>query len=505
MFTTEPRGLLPPVWVSWGSNSLSRRARRAVRGAPARYSSRMSDPILSQVQNWLREHESDLLRDYRRLLQFPSLEAEARPNAPFGQANREALDFMLALGKEWGMRTADGEGYYGYAEFGDGEKLIMSLGHLDVVPVGDGWKHDPFGAEIDGEYVYARGAVDDKGPTMASFYAMRALQAVVPEIGARMRSVFGCNEESGFACIHKYVEREESPTFGVAPDSGWPLYHAEKGIANLEIEVTPPTGDLELVSARGGQRPNIVIDHFECTLRVAPAIRAEVEGKLSEYWDQNISSKWHDDELHLVARGKAAHGAWPFGGDSAATRMFRLLMDLAPVPQSKAYTELMEMGHVSGVGLGIHGGDDVSKDLTCNLGIVETQDGKLQMLFNIRYPVTWTGALLEQKCRAFLGELSLRADLRVTRDSKPLYFPLEHPLVQTICEVYTAETGETKAPGTMGGGTYARAVPNTVSIGTGWEGDGNAHETDERLKIENLYKMSRIYAHIFYRLAQLEA
>jgi ATP-binding cassette subfamily B protein len=46
---------------------------------------------------------------------------------------------------------------------------------------------------------------------------------------------------------------------------------------------------------------------------------------------------------------------------------------------------------------------------------------------------------------------------------------------------------------------------NTVSIGTGWEGDGYAHETDERLKVENLFRMSRIYAHILYRLATMPA
>ena len=75
----------------------------------------------------------------------------------------------------------------------------------------------------------------------------------------------------------------------------------------------------------------------------------------------------------------------------------------------------------------------------------------------------------------------------------------------TIVDIYEEETGERKKPGTMGGGTYARAIPNTVSIGTGWEGDGRAHETDERLKVEHLFKMSRIYAHILYRLATMEA
>ena len=88
-------------------------------------------------------------------------------------------------------------------------------------------------------------------------------------------------------------------------------------------------------------------------------------------------------------------------------------------------------------------------------------------------------------------------------DSKPLYFPLDHPLVKTVCDVYEEETGERKKPGVMGGGTYARAVPNSVAIGTGWQGDGEAHQTDERLKIEHLFKMSRIYAHIIWRLAHV--
>jgi len=100
--------------------------------------------------------------------------------------------------------------------------------------------------------------------------------------------------------------------------------------------------------------------------------------------------------------------------------------------------------------------------------------------------------------------LKSKFELKVVRDSPSLYFPIDHPLVKTVCDVVREETGETKAPGVMGGGTYARAIPNTVSIGTGWEGDGKAHETDERLKVDHLFKMSRIYAHILYRLAMLE-
>ncbi|MBS1724256.1 MAG: Sapep family Mn(2+)-dependent dipeptidase [Armatimonadetes bacterium] len=463
----------------------------------------MSDPVVSALYAWLKEHQADLLQDYQALLRIPSIEDDAEQNAPFGKANRAALDLMLRLSQESGMTTKDLEGYAGWAEFGKGDKMVMTLGHVDVVPVGPGWKHEPFGAEVDEGYVYARGAVDDKGPTMASFYAMKAIQAVVPEIGARMRSVFGCNEESGFKCVERYMETEEAPTYGVAPDSGWPCIHGEKGIANFVIDRELIQGDLELLEVDGGQRPNIVIDSCRARARVSAAARAEVEEKVAAAWDRNLTAEWQGDVLNIQAIGKAAHGAFPMGGDNAATRALRFLKEIAPVSVQEQYVELMEVGHIGGDGLGIAGSDKESGSLTANLGIVRTVEGRLRMTVNVRYPVTWKGDDLRATCKAHLEKLAPGFSIFSFSDSKPLYFPLEHPLVKTICDVYRQETGDTKEPGTMGGGTYARAVPNTVSIGTGWAGDGEAHETDERCAVESLYKMSRIYAHLFYRLAQL--
>jgi succinyl-diaminopimelate desuccinylase len=463
----------------------------------------MPDPTVARLQEWLRAHEQELLNDTIKMLRIPSVETEEEPDAPFGRANREALDLALELSNQAGMRTVDLEGKIGYAEFGTGERLIMSLGHLDVVPVGPGWKHEPFGAEIDGGYIYARGAEDDKGPTMASFYALRAIKECCPELNVRFRQAFGCDEESGFLCVHRYTETEEAPTYGIAPDSGWPLYHAEKGISNLVIEVPLHQGEMSLVEACGGQRPNIVIDSAEASVKVAQSARQHVEGKLADAWDKNVEFHWEGDILRVRARGKAAHGSTPYMGDSAASRVFRLLFEISPVSDEGFYEELLKSTNTGGQGLGIHGRDEVAFDLTSNLGIVTTEGSNLRLLFNIRYPVTWKGAELKQKCESHLAKLKSGFKLVEMSDSPSLYFPLEHPMVKTIIDVYAEETGELKEPGVMGGGTYARAVPNTVSIGTGWEGDGKAHETDERLKVEHLFKMSRIYAHILYRLATL--
>ncbi len=459
----------------------------------------MSDPIVAKIQEWLRAHETELLENYQALLRIPSIEGEASENAPFGIENRQALDMMLSLGEGWGMETKDIEGFCGFAEFGKGERMIAILGHLDVVPVGPGWKFDPFSATIENGYVYSRGATDDKGPTIAAFYAARAIMEVVPELGVRIRTVFGCNEESGFKCIERYVQTEEIPTYGIAPDAGWPLIHAEKGIANMVVRAKMPVGGLTLKSVEGGQRPNIVIDSAVGIAEVSPEATEEIAEKISKRWDKNLEVEFDGTTLRLTAKGKAAHGSWPFGGDNAAIRILRFLMEIAPADQKRAYEDLFETTHIGGSGLGIDGRDDIS-ELTNNLGVIQTDADALVMNFNIRYPVTWKGAELHRRALAFLAELEGTFSIDEFHDSAPLYFPLEHPLVKTVCEVYLAETGDSRRPGVMGGGTYARAIPNSVAIGTGWQGDGEAHQTDERLKIEHLFKMSRIYAHILWKL-----
>ncbi|MFI5387654.1 MAG: Sapep family Mn(2+)-dependent dipeptidase [Fimbriimonadales bacterium] len=462
----------------------------------------MPDLMVAKLLDWLREHQQELLDDTLEMLRVPSIQSDSEPNAPYGKENRQALDLALQLAAKYGMTTKELEGHIGWAEIGHGDRLVMSLGHLDVVPVGPGWKHEPFGAEIEDGYIYSRGSCDDKGPTMASLYAVRAIRECFPNIPARIRQAFGCNEESGFGCVHRYMETEEAPTYGVAPDSGWPLYHAEKGIANLLITLPLNQGaEMELLDIKGGLRPNIVIDACEATVRIKDSARKEVDAKLADSWDKNVSFQWSGDFLKVHAMGKACHGAFPYGGDNAAARALRFLNEISPTGCQKYFQELFLTTHISGPGIGIHGNDDVSHDLTNNLGIIETADGHVAMTYNVRYPTTWKGDRLKAMCETYLAKLESGFKLKSMTDSPSLYFPLDHPLVKTVCDVYHEETGETREPGVMGGGTYARAIPNTVSIGTGWEGDGNAHENDERLKIENLFKMSRIYAHILYRLA----
>jgi succinyl-diaminopimelate desuccinylase len=458
---------------------------------------------LELLSNWLSSHEGDLLADTQAMLRIPSVKEDEEPGTPYGKSCAQALDFALALANQYGFSTRNLESKVGYAEFGKGDPLIVSLGHLDVVPVGPGWKFEPFSATISDGYIYSRGAVDDKGPTMASFYAARAIKECFPELAARIRVVFGCDEESGMTCVERYNDTEEVPTFGIAPDSMWPLVHAEKGICGLFIEVPVHKGPIELHSLSGGDRLNIVIDQTKAMIRVDSSALSEVQEKVQNSWDRNVKATWQtENTLEIECIGKAAHGSTPFYGDSAATRMFRFLAEISPIESQPYFAYLLNMTHPSGVGLGIHGQDETSYDLTSNTGVISFANGTLALAINVRYPVTWKGEHVQSMCEEFLAKESFGARLVDFHDSPSLYFPLEHPLVSIITKEYQDMTGDMTPPGVMGGGTYARKIANTVSVGTGWPGDGEAHQTNEKLKVDHLFKMSQIYARILLRLAQ---
>jgi succinyl-diaminopimelate desuccinylase len=97
------------------------------------------------------------------------------------------------------------------------------MGHLDVVPVGDGWTHGPFNPVIENGKLYGRGVNDDKGPTMAAFYAMRALKEMNVPLKRKIRLILGTDEESGMRCIKHYLTKYDPPVIGFAPDATFPL------------------------------------------------------------------------------------------------------------------------------------------------------------------------------------------------------------------------------------------------------------------------------------------
>ncbi len=467
-----------------------------------------SDPKIQQIYDWIESHSTEMIEALQGVLRIPSLEApSAGVNAPFGAEVRRSLDYTLDLCAKLGFRTKDVDGYAGHAEFGEGDEMIAALGHLDVVPEGDGWRYEPYGATLEDGFIYARGSSDDKGPTYAALFAAKALMDSGLPLRRRVRLVFGCNEESGFQCVHHYweVAKEERPVYAFTPDAGFPLIYAEKGITNLVFEKPlPAPGDLRIDHAGGGRRPNMVPDYAEATLSGSQEAQLTAIRLLKRFWDKNVTFEVTDTGITVRAYGKSAHGSTPALGDNAVARLARALQTLG-LPDSEAWLDFVaKTVDTTGSALGIAHSDAVAGALTSNLGILTyTDKGTVQLTFNIRYPVTWNIEALIAANRPVLEENGWV--LAEYHDQPPLYVPLDKEPVNTLLRVYREATGDTESqPGTMGGGTYARATPNAVAYGAGFPDstDGPAHEPDERFAIETYLNAAKIYAQAFYELAK---
>lgn len=471
-----------------------------------------SDPNIQKLHAWIDAHQDEMIAALQGVLRIPSLEAPpAGDKAPFGQPVRDALDYTLGLCEKLGFRTKDvGPGYAGHAEFGAGDEMIAALGHLDVVPEGDGWRYPPYGATLEDGYLYARGSADDKGPTYAALFGAKALMASGLPLKRRVRLIFGCNEESSFQCVYHYwdVAKEERPVYAFTPDAGFPLIYAEKGISNLIFEKALPTGDLpiKIKTASGGRRPNMVPDYAEATLvGTSEALYAAVMG-LHRHWDKNVQHEPTEEGLLVRAYGKSAHGSRPADGDNAVARLARTLATLN-LPETGVWLDFVaDMVDPTGSALGIANKDDVVGPLTSNLGIMEyTDEGKVRLTFNIRYPVKWTKQELLAAARVTAEKHGWQCEMEDDHYHDPLYVPLDSEPTATLLRVYREATGDTETqPGTMGGGTYARATPHAVAYGAAFPGgsDGPAHEPDERFAVSTYLNAAKIYAQALYELAK---
>ena len=130
-------------------------------------------------------YKNDMLKALAESVSKPSVKADAVKTKdgellPFGQGVHEALINMLDIGKRLGFDTYNDDNYAGHIEWkadNGSDEYFGIVGHLDVVPVDSGWTTDPFEMVDKGDgFVYGRGTSDDKGPVVASLYALKALK-----------------------------------------------------------------------------------------------------------------------------------------------------------------------------------------------------------------------------------------------------------------------------------------------------------------------------------------
>lgn len=456
----------------------------------------------------IEEMSQEIIKSTQGIVRIKSVEGEPREGMPFGEGPYNALKYALDLSERLGFKTVNLENYIGYAEYGEGEEYIGVLGHLDVVPEGDGWFYPAYGAEIHDGKIYGRGTMDDKGPIISALYGLKAIKDSQIKLSKKVRIIFGTNEESGCGEIEHYFKTEKAPVAGFTPDAEYPIINGEKGLTIFDfVKDLKFVGNNDVIKyIKGGQKANMVPDYCE-----AGVITNQVQKVLlyahnfKEITGYDVTAEVKNDMVVIKSVGVSAHGSTPELGQNAIMQLFGFIEQLGFEDSDildfiKFYNEYVGLetdGEAFGVGLR----DDVSGNLSFNVGTIDINEDRAKMTVNLRYPVTYTFEEMMKGINATLEGSGIRVENM--EHQKPLYFPEDHPIIKKLSKVYEEQTGAKASLLSIGGGTYAKEMPNIVAFGPLFPGEPELiHQANEYIKIEDLIKNTKIYAQAIYELAK---
>jgi predicted dipeptidase len=435
------------------------------------------------------EIQDAAIKDLGKLVGVASYNEPAEPNAPFGKGPKAALDKVLEIIGNLGFKTyEDPDGYYGYADIGEGDETFGIVGHVDEVPAGnlEAWDVEPYQlTEKDGK-LYGRGTQDDKGPTIAAIYAVKSILDKGYKLNKKIRVIFGTDEEILWRCLAEYNKKEDPIDLGIAPDAEFPLIYAEKGLQQSHL-FGPGSTELNI--------------DLENAFNAVPG-KAIYNGPKQD--EVMKALKAHNFEADQTADGIEVHGhsVHAMNAPEGTNAVVRLGIALADVyPDIKVLQFLKDFGEdANATNLLGDVSDDVSGKLTFNISSLKITPEESKMQIDMRIPVKIDHDELIQK----VSDAVAKYDMRYENFDyvAPLYVPTDSTLVKTLMQTYQDLTGDTKSqPAISGGATFARTMHNCVAFGGMLPTTPDfMHQANENWSKADMRKAMEIFAEAIYRL-----
>ncbi|HZJ89400.1 MAG TPA: Sapep family Mn(2+)-dependent dipeptidase [Bacilli bacterium] len=418
-------------------------------------------------------------------------EATVSEKDPYGKGVTNALEFISDLAKKDGFTVKNINNRVIEISIGNINKNNVAIfAHADVVPATGNWISPPFKATIRDDYMYGRGTSDDKGPVIASYYALKLLRDHNLITNYSVRLVVGGDEERGSSCMNYYFNDYAAPhpKAGFTPDAIFPLIYAEKGIVNY---VTKKQFAIKhLYKLEGGEAANSVIDKVTATLDKDLDFLTYLNEKAVNYEYETAG-----DKIKLTVYGLSSHGSYPEKGENAA---ITFLTHFSAFYDDEELTKISYYySDVNGRNLNAYANTKLVGETTFNVGLISYDGNELSLTVNFRFPETIDTKIALRDIKELTG-MSLKCD----RVSPVLLFDPESDFIQTLMSAYQDETGDlTSKPLAIGGGTYAKECPNTVAFGSSFpERRGDIHAPNEYIALEDLKIQISMYARAIYYL-----
>jgi acetylornithine deacetylase/succinyl-diaminopimelate desuccinylase-like protein len=220
----------------------------------------------------------------------------------------------------------------------DPSKALLLLGHLDVVGVDRSkWTVDPFGGVMQGNYIYGRGAIDDKGMTVANLAVLVALKRANVRLNRDVIFLAEGDEEAGGTLGMKFAVEQhwDKIACGYAINEGGRAVLKDGNVQYVGVQVSEKVAVNVDVIAKGTSghasipRPDNPVVHlaaaiakigtFETPVQFNSVTRAYFEGIAPTEDDE--TGKW----MHaLESSDRGDHAArWISSADLSWNAMLR--------------------------------------------------------------------------------------------------------------------------------------------------------------------------------------
>ena len=202
--------------------------------------------IYAALDAWIDQHFDEQVQFLQALVQVPT-DTPPGNNAP--HAERTA-DLIQAFGFEAEKYVVPAQEVHDYGmesitnlivrrPYGNGGKTIALNAHGDVVPPGEGWSKDPYGAQIEDGKMYGRATAVSKSDFSTFTFAVRALEAVAKPSKGNVELHFTYDEEFGGELGPGWLLKKglTKPDLMVAAGFSYEVVTAHNGCLQMEVTV----------------------------------------------------------------------------------------------------------------------------------------------------------------------------------------------------------------------------------------------------------------------------
>ena len=455
----------------------------------------------SKLRQWIAAHRRELLADLAQLIEVPSVARPGADGLPYGRECREVLHCAEAIARKLGFATQSWEDTVLTVEWGQQDVPFCMLCHLDVVPAGDGWTTDPFCMTVEEDCIRGRGVTDDKGPAVATLYAMAAVRELWPDLPRSPRLWLGTAEEIGSPDMKRWLQSHRMPPYVITPDATDPIVIGESAKYRPAISAAWARSDAlpRVTHLQGGRVRNAIPADAEAAVTGLTA--AEVQSAAAAWSEKTEVAFTLTDTaegLHIAAHGRGAHIGKPWLGRNAQAALVGLLAqlplaDCGSTDCIRSLARLFPYDDPHGEALGLTVSDPVMgrcrvNATTCTFG----EEGAVCQ-FDSR-----GGANATEENYARVIDAALRREGFAVEQSEmdaAHYVPPSAQIVTDMATLYRQVRGIEPAIVSTVAGSYAHFVDGAIAVGRAEPGvDCRIHKADEWLPLADLDRLVELLA-----------